>query len=678
MTRTEVESILVIRFDALGDMILFWGFLDALGRAHPRARIHVITKPHTARLVDVFRCSALFHPVDIDVSAYVANASGSIATHIQNLLSEISPELVILPEWNLVWLSQLIAASANAPIIAFNREWHVQEQHLQLQDLLGAREERYLGNLQVVEGVPADIHEPEKYRRLYKYLFAGTEYDNRLELLISTPARILADELLVSGGVREEKFFIAFLQTGDGGARSLPMRHWIAVVERLEMDMGARPVFLASSRDDVSHLTELPNIKFIRVDVNRIDVTAAILERAVAYAGADTGPMHLASALGCPVFAVYGGGTWPRFLPAWPSWLAIHMPLSCFGCGWQCPFPSRECLSAMVESELVSAAREFAGLVSKAEPFQRNVAIKNSHVENPLRRVLRDINLETRTRHHQVLQSIAALSKRIELCESPAAVSNKHREWLDSLAAWRPSVDSAINLLTDFAHADTENNRTRDELLGKIGSDLGEISQHVERLEQRSSELAAIVNNLKDSAGVICEQLTHLQRSDGFAARIDTLCNRLDEMVGDVERLRVSVRDVARSTENCRTINEQRDAELRETLQSYVNEIRNVGAELDKLAILHVDAQNSVNQFRETITADVAQKGVAISGIVREIESLKLEQGEIRRMLATHSEGVSSEISVLTAECRRRLSSAEERLLQLSQIGPITRRLRRL
>lgn len=62
------------------------------------------------------------------------------------------------------------------------------------------------------------------------------------------------------------------------------------------------------------------------------------------YVGSDSGPMHFAAALDVPVLARFGGGHWPRFLPAARSGVVVTRRLPCFGCGWLCWLPEPACI----------------------------------------------------------------------------------------------------------------------------------------------------------------------------------------------------------------------------------------------------------------------------------------------------------------------------------------------
>ena len=86
------------------------------------------------------------------------------------------------------------------------------------------------------------------------------------------------------------------------------------------------------------------------------------------YAGHDTGPMHMAAAAGKPVLAVFGGGTWPRFVPAIEPSCAITVGVPCAGCGWACSFERPHCIEAVPADEVKRAVEDLeSGRISGRE-----------------------------------------------------------------------------------------------------------------------------------------------------------------------------------------------------------------------------------------------------------------------------------------------------------------------
>lgn len=76
---------------------------------------------------------------------------------------------------------------------------------------------------------------------------------------------------------------------------------------------------------------------------------ASILGRAKQVVSNDTGPAHIAAALGTPVVCVLGGGQYGRFMPYQveeqdadrPLPVTVIHEMACFGCNWRCIFPLR-------------------------------------------------------------------------------------------------------------------------------------------------------------------------------------------------------------------------------------------------------------------------------------------------------------------------------------------------
>jgi ADP-heptose:LPS heptosyltransferase len=91
---------------------------------------------------------------------------------------------------------------------------------------------------------------------------------------------------------------------------------------------------------------------------NSLETLAGILELAEGYIGKDTGPMHMAAALGKPVLAVFGGGHWPRFVPAGERGAAFTVAVPCSGCNWECPLERSHCVKDIPVRTLVEAAEQ--------------------------------------------------------------------------------------------------------------------------------------------------------------------------------------------------------------------------------------------------------------------------------------------------------------------------------
>jgi ADP-heptose:LPS heptosyltransferase len=75
--------------------------------------------------------------------------------------------------------------------------------------------------------------------------------------------------------------------------------------------------------------------------------------------GNDTGFTHFASLAARKLIIILGGGTFGRFFP-WPEsdrQFVVFHGLDCYDCGWQCKFPSRECMDLVSPSAVFDYAQ---------------------------------------------------------------------------------------------------------------------------------------------------------------------------------------------------------------------------------------------------------------------------------------------------------------------------------
>jgi ADP-heptose:LPS heptosyltransferase len=88
-----------------------------------------------------------------------------------------------------------------------------------------------------------------------------------------------------------------------------------------------------------------------------IPQTAAVLARATAYCGNDTGNMHLAAIMGVPCVAVFSARHRPRLWhPYGDHHRVLRSEVSCAPCGLEtCPHDPSACLDQITVSEVLAA-----------------------------------------------------------------------------------------------------------------------------------------------------------------------------------------------------------------------------------------------------------------------------------------------------------------------------------
>ena len=92
----------------------------------------------------------------------------------------------------------------------------------------------------------------------------------------------------------------------------------------------------------------------------RIPELAELLRGAKLYAGNDSGPMHLAAAVGTPVVAIWGSSNSTRWHPWRVSYRVVQNPFECNPCpGYRCLVaPTPLCIESVTVEQAVAAAKQ--------------------------------------------------------------------------------------------------------------------------------------------------------------------------------------------------------------------------------------------------------------------------------------------------------------------------------
>jgi ADP-heptose:LPS heptosyltransferase len=205
-----------------------------------------------------------------------------------------------------------------------------------------------------VDSRDSPIHISDQYLAFVEKLLARPVERGLPEVFVADSDREEARRLLERRGIGpDQPFWVAHpgLSSFSKGLlrrrrkkiahRAWPLRSWRILLERLVDEQGTRVVLTGSPGDAALH-RELRSRQrrairsriFDLAGATRPLVLAALLERARGYVGVDTGPMHVAAALGRPVVALFGptnplicGPRGPD-----PQPLVVSEPLHCSPC----------------------------------------------------------------------------------------------------------------------------------------------------------------------------------------------------------------------------------------------------------------------------------------------------------------------------------------------------------
>ena len=325
-------GVLVDQSNTLGDLVLSTAFLDGLrGCDGTSGRVTVLCR-------DEFRSIVESHP---GVSAVIADPTrgadqGGAAfgmfgamRRMGSVLRAVRPDLAV-QLWNRPTSALALAARlAAVPTLAGPLD-----------------RERYgwLFDVGTFESSNQTRHQVERHLDLLASLDGGASAPaaGPLRLHISGRAIEQAHRLFSRHGVTSEQVLVA-LSPGTGGSnRALTGSHYAAIARALS-DRGARVVLLGSPSertfiDDIR--SQSPPSTFDMGEDASVGLLAAVLSLCRAHLGIDSGPGHVAAALGVPCVVI-----WPAKgsrAVRWAPWMTrqiivrprIRCPLVCHP--WAC------------------------------------------------------------------------------------------------------------------------------------------------------------------------------------------------------------------------------------------------------------------------------------------------------------------------------------------------------
>ncbi|MBF6591559.1 MAG: glycosyltransferase family 9 protein, partial [Ktedonobacterales bacterium] len=133
-------------------------------------------------------------------------------------------------------------------------------------------------------------------------------------------------------------------------------------------------VLLIGGKDDLPLAEETaalsPHGMTILAGRTSLKVTAALIEQSTLFIGNDSGPLHIAAAVGTPAVGIFGPSDWQQFQPVGKQGYrqrVIHSDLPCSPCfrfvgsdpwWYRNPCYSRACLEAISPQSVIAAAVE--------------------------------------------------------------------------------------------------------------------------------------------------------------------------------------------------------------------------------------------------------------------------------------------------------------------------------
>lgn len=194
-------------------------------------------------------------------------------------------------------------------------------------------------------------------------------------------ARDRARRRLEAAGLIENEFVVFHVGAGTA-AKRWPATYWRELLGRLIVGLG-RQVVLVGSASEQSLAREIldgqdwPGV-WDWTGETRLAETAALIEQAAAFVGADSGPAHLAAAVGRPVVALFSGTNDERQWRPWGEQVRVtRVELPCSPCHREtCAWSDHPCMRRMPADRVYGELHSLLELGAVAERVPDAAAIE--------------------------------------------------------------------------------------------------------------------------------------------------------------------------------------------------------------------------------------------------------------------------------------------------------------
>jgi len=347
---SDPRRILIIQLDHLGDAVLSTGFLAGLRWRFPQASIEVLAAPWNRELFEAMPEVDRVHVSHRNRFAQCGWLGWVCGTVWWGLfLRRRRPDLAIdvrgeFPTALIAWLSGA----------ARRLGWTCGGGGFLLTDSPAWAPDRHEADSRLALLAALGVSEPELAR------FRQPRFEP------SDDARREVRELLSGLPGRGEERPLVVLHVGAGTtAKRWPVEHWRGLVRRLLGTLDAQLVLVGGPGERIIARNILgPHPQPGVADwTDRLDVPllAALLEQADLVVGADSGPAHLAAAVGTPAVVLFSGTNHARqWQPCGEQVTVLARPVPCSPCHRrECPVGEHPCMAG-IEPEEVARAVEAA------------------------------------------------------------------------------------------------------------------------------------------------------------------------------------------------------------------------------------------------------------------------------------------------------------------------------
>jgi heptosyltransferase III len=344
-----VKSILVIKLRYIGDVLLSTPMLLALKAAYPTARLTALVNRGTEEILSGNPCVDEALPLDKGSFA----ATWSFASALRRRGFDMVVDLTDADRSAfLTWMSR-------APIrIGFNDEHR-------------GRGRCYT---EVVQPVPGVRHRIDRNLEILKLLNIEAGSKNP-QVWLTPEEEASADHLLDQLGVQRSTFMVTLQPGARYWFKAWPPERFAELADQLTSHYGCQ-VLIGGNCQEVDLAQQIQKMAkshpIVMAGRTTIKQFAAIVRKSALFVGNDSGAMHIASAVGTPVVALFGPSSPRQWGPRGGPVEVLHKELDCPSCVHPiCTRGEENCMRLIAVHEVFAAAQQ---LLLAGKPAQATLS----------------------------------------------------------------------------------------------------------------------------------------------------------------------------------------------------------------------------------------------------------------------------------------------------------------
>ena len=336
-----MNNIVILRTDRIGEVLLSTVAVDAVKRRYPEARVSFVTSEYSRPVIEGRADIERIITVDTMKKGENFVKAAKLASSVRKGGFDTA---VVLNPHRVLHLACFLAGIPRR--VGYDRKW----------------------GFLLTDKAPDERDKGEKHEIEYTMELLG-----KLDIKDAPPSPQLSvrekseksvEEVLSRMGVDKASRLVAVHPGSSNPAKIWPPENYAGLIRRILSELDCRIAVIGSKVEK-----DLDEGIIREADKEVIDLTgaldlkelAALLKRSAVFVGNDTGPMHMAAALGTPVVAIFGrnipGAGPKRWCPWGKKNVVFHEDPGCDPCyDTKCPY-DHKCLRAVTVDAVFEAVK---------------------------------------------------------------------------------------------------------------------------------------------------------------------------------------------------------------------------------------------------------------------------------------------------------------------------------